>query len=115
MAEIQYVLNGVPCNPTNREEINYVLDFSSRRFRELELSVDSLRFVAEDYDDIKTWRDTYGDYVGMPLSITYSNGLTKDYMLDFSDSATSFKGRSCNVKLIKVRDTDNFFDNLEFA
>ena len=86
MAEIQHILNGVPCNPTNRNEINYVLDFSSRRFRELELSVDSLRFVntdiSPDYDAIKTWRATYGDYVGMPYTITYKNGLTKDYMLD---------------------------------
>lgn len=115
MAEIQYILDGQPCNPVNREEINYVLDFSSRRFRELELSVDSLVFVMEDYDRIKVWRNTYGDYVAMPFTITYSNGLNVKYMLDFSDPATSFKTRSCNVKLLKFRDTDNFFDLAEGA
>ena len=113
MADIQYILNGSPCNPTNRKEINYILDFSSRRFRSLELSVDSLTFVMEDYDAIKTWRVTYGDYVAMPLTIVYSNGLSVKYMLDFSDESTVFKARSCSVKMLKYRDTDNFFDNAE--
>ena len=77
MADIQYILDGQPCNPVNRQEINYVLDFSSRRFRDLELSVDSLVFVMEDYDRIKVWRNTYGDYVAMPFTITYSNGFER--------------------------------------
>ena len=101
MNEITYILNGTPCNPTNRKEINYVLEFSPRSRRDLELSVDSLRFVMEDYDAIKTWRNTYGDYVGMPLDIQYSNGLTVKYLLDFTDPSTVEKGRSCSVKLIR--------------
>jgi len=113
MADIQYILDGAPCNPSNRREINYVASFSARRFRELELSVDTLRFVMEDYDRIKTWRTTFGDYVGMPLDITYSSGLTVKYMLDFTDSSTVFRGRSCSVKLIRHKGTDNFFDNAE--
>ena len=40
-------------------------------------------------------------------------GLNVKYMLDFSDPSTSFKTRSCNVKLLKYRDTDNFFDLAE--
>lgn len=112
MSEIKYILNGSECNPTNRKEINYVLDFSARRFRELEISVDTLRFVGEDYDFIKVWRGTFGDYVGIPLEIDYGTQVIK-YMLDLSDPATVFSTRSCSVKLLRYRSTDNFFDRAE--
>lgn len=113
MAEIQYILNGQPCNPKNRRSINYVLDFSGRRFREVELSVDALEFVAEDLDAVNQWRATYGDYVGMPLKIQYTNGLTIDYVLDFADESTVFSDRMARVKLLRYQNTDNFFDNAE--
>lgn len=110
---IKYFLNGTECNPTNRREVNYVLDFSSRRNRDLELSVDALRFVAEDKELIDNWRGTYGNYVGMPLDIDYGGGTVVRYLLDFSDPATIFETNSCSVKLIRYRSTDNFFDNAE--
>ena len=113
MAEIQHILDGQPCNPVNRREINYIADFKSARFTELELDVTTLEFVMEDYDRIKTFRATFGDYVGMPYTIIYSNGLVVKYMLDFSDPSTTFKKRSCLAKLIKYRGTDNFFDNAD--
>ena len=113
MAEIQYILNGVPCNPKNRREINYIFTRGDRRDRSLELNVSSLEFVAEDFDSINTWRNTYGDYVAMPLSVVYSNGLTVDYMLSFSDPESVFKDRSCNLKMLRYNGMDNFFDRAE--
>jgi len=113
MAEIQHLLNGTPCNPTNRNEIEYVADFTARSSGTLELSVDSLRFVMEDFDAIKTYRSVYGDYVGMPYSITYQNNLTVQYMLDFTDPSTVTRSRSIDAKLIKYKGKDNFYDNAE--
>lgn len=110
---IKYILNGLECNPQNRESIRYVLDFSDRRIRELELSVETLEFVAEDYDRIKVWRQTYGDVVGMPLDIQYQNGQIVPYLLDFSDNATKFQDRKCFVKLIRYNGIDNFFSNAD--
>lgn len=113
MNNITYNLNGSECNPLNREEINYVLDFSPRSRRDLELSVDTLRFTTVDADVIDTWRNTYGDYVGMPLDVQYSNGTVVRYLLDFSDPATVFRDRDHSVKLIRYRGFDNFFDKAE--
>lgn len=110
---IRYYLNGVECNPSNKDEIEYVFSFNDRKQRELELSIDSLRFVKEDYDAIKQWRATKGDYLGMPLDVVYSNGQTISYILDFSDPGFSVKERSCTVKLIRYKGIDNFFDNAD--
>ena len=111
MTEIQFILDGVQCNPKNWKDINYVLDFSARRFRELQLSVDTLEFVAEDHDRVTTWRNTFGDYVGMPLDIVYPNGLTVPYYLDFSDSSTVFRDRSTSVKIIRYKQVDKLSEH----
>ena len=113
MAEIEHILDGVPCNPVNRREIDYVFDFSARRHRSVELSISALEFVAEDYDRIKTFRNTFGDYVAMPYTISFPSGLNIDYMLVFSDESAIFRTRSCSIPIVKYRDTDNFFDNAE--
>lgn len=110
---IRYFLNGVECNPSNKNEVDYVFDFGNRRIRELELSVDSLRFVNEDMEFIQNWRTTFGDFVGMPLSIQYSNGLTVPYYLDFSDPSFEKTERSISCKIVRYRGIDNFFDNAE--
>jgi len=110
---IKYILDGLECQPKNRDAIRYELDFSDRRIRELELSVDALHFVSEDYDRIKTWRNTYGDFVGMPLNIQYSSGQIVPYLLDFSDSSTRFQDRGCFVKLVRFNGIDNFFSNAD--
>jgi len=111
--DIQYILDGIECNPANKDEVEYIFDFTQRTVRELELSVDSLIFVREDYDRIKTWLATNGRFVGMPLDITYTNGTTIKYLLDFSDPATIEKDRSYQVKIIRYQGIDNFFDNAE--
>jgi hypothetical protein len=110
---IKYILNGVECNPQNRDSIRYVLDFSDRRIRELELSVETLEFVGEDYERIKVWRSTYGDVVGMPLDVQYQSGQIVPYILDFSDNATKFQDRKCFVKLLRYNGIDNFFANAD--
>lgn len=110
---IKYYLNSVECNPSNRDEIEYIFDFSNRKERELELSVDALRFVEADRDAIKTWRAQYGDYVGMPLSIEYSNGYVIDYLLDFADPSFREDDISITCKVVRFKGTDNFYDNAE--
>src|SRR5215216_1011458 len=110
---IRYYLNGVECNPANKDSVEYVFDFRDRHARELELSVDSLVFVREDRDSILTWIETYGYYIGMPLDIVYSNGNTIRYLLDFSEPSFRKTLRSVNVKIKRFRGMDNFFDNAE--
>ena len=110
---IRYYLNGTECNPKNKDSVNYVFDFSDRQLRELELSVDTLEFVREDFDAIKQWLDLYGRFVGMPLDIKYSNGTIVKYLLDFADSNFVMQERGCKVKLKRYKSTDNFFDNAD--
>jgi hypothetical protein len=108
---IRYYLNGTECNPKNKDSVNYVFDFSDRQLRELELSVDTLEFVREDFDAIKQWISIYGYVVGMPLDIKYSNGQVVKYLLDFSDPSFVMQERGCKVKLKRYKAIDNFFDN----
>ena len=110
---IRYYLNGTECNPKNKDSVNYVFDFSDRQLRELELSVDTLEFVREDFDAIKQWIELYGRFVGMPLDIKYSNGTIVKYLLDFADSGFVMQERGCKVKLKRYKSTDNFFDNAD--
>lgn len=108
---IKYFLNGNECNPVNRDEIEYIFDFRERRVRELEVSVDTLKFVKEDFTAIQFWRATKGDFLGMPLSIQYAPGNVVNYMLDFTDPAMVITDRSIEVKIIRYKGSDNFYDN----
>ena len=110
---IRYYLNGTECNPLNKDSVNYVFNFEDRKARTLELSVDTLEFVREDREAIKTWIETYGYLVGMPLDIKYSNGQIIKYILDFQDPSFREKERSYKVKLKRYRGIDNFFDNAD--
>lgn len=110
---IRYYLNGTECNPANKDNVNYVLDFSDRQISELELSVDTLEFVREDFDAVKQWISLYGYYVGMPLDIKYSNGAIVKYLLDFSDPSFKMRERSVSVKIKRYKGIDNFFDNAD--
>jgi hypothetical protein len=110
---IRYYLNGTECNPANKDSVNYVFNFEDRKISELELSVDTLDFVNEDRLAIKSWIETYGYFVGMPLDIKYSNGTIVKYLLDFQDPAFREKERSYQVKLKKFKGIDNFFDNAD--
>jgi hypothetical protein len=110
---IRYFLNGTECDPKNKDSVNYVFDFSDRQLRELELSVDTLEFVREDFDAIKQWLSLYGNFVGMPLNIQYSNGQVVKYLLDFADPSFQMRERGCSVKLKRYKAIDNFFDNAD--
>lgn len=110
---IKYYLNGTECNPKNKDTVNYVFDFTDRQLRELELSVDTLEFVREDFDAIKQWIALYGHFVGMPLDVKYSNGTIVKYLLDFADPSFTMRERSVSVKLKRYQAVDNFFDNAD--
>jgi hypothetical protein len=110
---IRYFLNGTECDPKNKDSVNYVFDFTDRQLRELELSVDTLEFVREDFDAIKQWLSLYGNFVGMPLDIQYSNGQVIKYLLDFADPSFQMRERGCSVKLKRYKAIDNFFDNAD--
>jgi len=112
MEPIKYILDGLECNPVNKEEIGYKFDFTDRLVRELELDVDELTFVREDFKRIKQWRSNYGNYVGMPLTIQYNANNSINYLLDFSDSYVQ-RTNSCTVKIKRYQGIDNFFDNAD--
>lgn len=110
---IKYYLNGVECNPANKDSVEYTFDFTDRRARELEMSVDTLEFQREDKTAIENWLSTYGHFVGMPLDVVYSSGLTIRYLLDFQDGTFTKKSRSILVKPKRFKAMDNFFDNAD--
>ena len=78
--------------------------------RELELSVENLTFVKEDFTAIQNWLDTYGYSVGMPFQVEYET-QTIDYYLDFQSPNFVKRDRSMTVPVKRLRATDNFFDN----
>ena len=113
MSNIRYFLNNLEVNPANAGEIQYQFNFGDNRDKQqLELSVSSLIFEREDYTRVQAWRATYGDYVGMPLEIKYTDGTTIKYLLDFTQDLVD-KTRSIECKVVRYKGWDNFFDRAE--
>lgn len=113
MQQIRYYLDGTEANPQDARNIRFRLDFRDRRISELEMSVENLTFVREDFTLIKNWLDTYGKGVGMPFSVQFTNGQTKEYILDFLDESFRIRDRSVTCKAILRNGQDNFFKRAE--
>ena len=110
---IKYILDGEECNPYNKKDVQYVFNFGESRDKtRLELDVSSLIFVREDMTRINQWRDTYGDYVGMPFNIEYSDGTVIRYVLDFSQELV-VKNRSIECRPIRYKGWDHFMKRSE--
>lgn len=113
MSNIRYFLDSLEANPANAGEIQYQFNFGDNRDKkQLELSVSSLIFEREDYTRVQDWRSTYGDYVGMPLDVKYTDGTTIKYLLDFTQDLV-YKTRSIECKVVRYKGWDNFFDRAE--
>lgn len=111
---IKFFLDGQECEPYNRQDIKYSIDFTSRRrFSQYEISIDVLEFVREDYTRIFNWLKTYGRYQGMPLDVQFSNGQIQRYYLDFTDQSTKWTNTVISVGVKRRNATDNFFDNAD--
>ena len=111
---IQFILDGQECNPTNRTDIKYTIDFINRnRFSQYEINIDVLEFVREDYERIFNWLSTYGRYQGMPLDVVFSDGTLQRYYLDFTDPATKWTLTNISVGVKRRNATNNFFDNAD--
>ena len=111
---IQFILDGQECNPANRTDIKYTIDFINRnRFSQYEINIDVLEFVREDYERIFNWLSTYGRYQGMPLDVVFSDGTLQRYYLDFTDPATKWTSTNISVGVKRRNATDNFFDNAD--
>lgn len=114
---IQFILDGLPSSPEGRRTddnsgFQYTFDFGGSRTRLLELSVSDLTFVTEDYTRIKNYQNTWGRFVGMPMTIVYSNTTSIRYLLNFSaESYREVEGISITVPLKRLNGTDSFFDN----
>jgi hypothetical protein len=111
---IKFFLDGQECEPYNRQDIKYSIDFTSRRrLSQYEISIDVLEFVREDYTRIFNWLKTYGRYQGMPLDVQFSNGQIQRYYLDFTDPSTKWTNTVISVGVKRRNATDNFFDNAD--
>ena len=111
---IQFILDGETCDPVNRQDIKYTIDFINRnRFSQYEINIDVLEFVREDYERIFNWLSTYGRYQGMPLDVLFSDGTLQRYYLDFTDPATKWTSTNISVGVKRRNATDNFFDNAD--
>lgn len=110
---IKLYLNGIECNPKEKEQIRYILDFSERRSREVELSITSLEFVGEDFDRIREWLNTMGRFIGMPLTVEYSPTYIREYYIDFQDESFETRTRSYICPIKKYKGADSFFDKLD--
>jgi hypothetical protein len=114
---IQYYLDGTVANPKNSRDINFVLDFRDRT-SQLEMDVQNLVFVGEDYSLIENHLNQFGRGIGLPLDVQFTNGQTIRYFIDFNDPSFTKSERSfsCPVKLRKGY--DHFFklaDGLTFT
>jgi len=106
---INHFLNGNPCNPHNRTDIRYKIDHSDRtRVSEFEITVDNLIFVNEDKQAIEQWLSTYGNFVGMPYNIQFSNGAVLPYIINFTES--TWNCSEFHAKIIPYRANLNFFN-----
>ena len=111
---ITFYLDGQPCEPYNRQDIKYSIDYTQRRrLSEFEITIDVLEFVREDYERIFNWLRTYGRYQGMPLDVQFSNGLIQRYYLDFTDPAMVWTDTNITVKVKRRNATINFFDDAD--
>lgn len=110
---IRYYLDGTEANPKDSQNIRFSLDFRNRRIRELEMSIDNLEFVNEDFTQIKEWLTTFGKGVGMPFDVQFSNGQTNQYILDFLDPSFRISERSVKAKAILRYGNDRFFKRAE--
>ena len=111
---IQFILDGQECNPANRTDIKYTIDFINRnRYSQYEINIDVLEFVREDYERIFNWLSTYGRYQGMPLDVVFSDGTLQRYYLDFTDPSTKWTSTNISVGVKRRNATDNFFDNAD--
>jgi len=111
---IQFILDGQTCDPVNRQDIKYTIDFVNRnRFSQYEINIDVLEFVREDYERIFNWLSTYGRYQGMPLDVVFSDGTLQRYYLDFTDPSTKWTSTNISVGVKRRNATDNFFDNAD--
>lgn len=110
---IRYYLDGTESNPKDSQRISFSLDFRNRRIRELEMSIENLEFVNEDFSRIKEWLNTFGKGVGMPFDVQFSNGKTRQYILDFLDPSFRISERSVKAKAILRYGNDRFFKRAE--
>jgi hypothetical protein len=114
MSEIKYILDGQECNPANRRDIQFELNFEDEQdSRRLEMSVTSLVFVREDYTRIQQYRSTFGDYYAMPLTVQFSDGTNIDYLLDWTDSVVVEEHRRIEVSVKRYKGWDLFFKNAD--
>lgn len=111
---ITYILDGQVCNPQNRNDIRYRIDYTNRRrISEFEITVSNLIFVREDRDLIFQHLTNLGRYQGMALDIVFSNGQVLNYYLDFTDPSTQWTENEIAVKVKRYRANENFFDNAD--
>jgi hypothetical protein len=117
MSDIKFYLNGLERAPQNWYDVEFQFDFRTRNIRELELTVKSLRFVNSSENEAKTeideYKSTYGDYYAMPCAVKYSNGITVDYMLDWSKEDYLHGINYIDAPMVLKKGSDNFFDRAD--
>lgn len=109
----QFYLNGQLSNPANRDEITFVVDYADRRrLVDIDLSVDTLTFVAEDRQSIISWLQQFGWGAGMPVEVQMTPTLTQRYYIDFTDGF-SWTDNEITVKIKRRNAINNFFDSAD--
>jgi hypothetical protein len=115
---IKYYLNGIECNPKESRNIRFSLDFTLRNFNDIRMSVSNIVFVREDKEACLNWINTYGYLVGMPFDVLFSNGVTRKYVLDWTDTSFSITDERVTVSAYARGENEAFFpkaDGLTFT
>lgn len=113
MNNIKYFLTNEEADPKDSKNIRFKLDFRDKRIVEFEMTVENLTFVNDDFTKIKQWISTYGKGVGMPFSVRFTNGKTKEYILDFMSPDFRLRDRSVSCKAILRNGQTHFFNRAE--
>lgn len=108
---IKYILDGLPCEPINREDIKFSIDYTDeKRLNMFNLNIDSVAFVMEDKLRIEQHLVNRGAGHGMRFDVQFTPAILMRYYLDFTDGLRWTENEiSCKIKRFKA--SDNFFDN----
>lgn len=113
MNDIVYILDGLPCDPDNSDDIKFVIDYSdTRRLNMFDITIDSVTFVNRDRERIIQHLKTKGFGHGMRFDVQFTNTITMRYYLDFTENLKWTENQiTCKIKRFKAN--DNFIDNAQ--
>jgi hypothetical protein len=113
---LRFILLGQEANPKNAREMEFTLDFRSRKIQRLEPIANTLTFVREDRERILDFIDTYSEGQGMPMDIEFSNESGNQiipYFLKFTDENFFYNEKELTCSFMLRNAQNSFFMSMD--